>query len=85
MIRHAEAYSKVGAVRLEMGEGYHNLKVEVTTVSGIHKVLTFSESEASWLASQLADALDARPAEDRSTSFKASILAGGRPAAEKTN
>lgn len=80
MIRHAEAWAKIGAVELEEGEGYHNVTVEVTTVGGVNKLVRISESEALWLMSQVSDALACRSTEIRVETFKASIRAKGKPA-----
>ncbi|MEU5149762.1 hypothetical protein AB0G42_21595 [Streptomyces yangpuensis] len=83
MFRHAEGLRKIGAVKLEEGEGYSNVTVEVTTVGGVQKLLRISESEAAWLKSQIADALAERPEEGKAARFKASVAANGRPAPTK--
>lgn len=80
MIRHADAWAKIGAVELEEGEGYNNVTVEVTTVGGVNKLVRLSESEASWLVAQMTDALACRPADTRVETFKASIRGKGKPA-----
>lgn len=79
-MRHSEAWRGIGAVELQEGEGYHNVTLEITTLGGVDKLVTLSESEASWLGVQISNALAARDVATRVKRFNASIKAGGRPA-----
>lgn len=79
-MQHSESWRGIGAVELQEGEGYHNVTVEVTTLGGVSKLITLSESEASWLGASISTALGARNVDTRTQRFKASMMAGGRPA-----
>lgn len=75
-MRHADSIRSVGAVAMRLEGDFHVLEAEVTTAGGIQKLLRMTEADASWLASQIAECLAKRPAEDRAERFRAAVRAG---------
>ncbi|MEU3686956.1 hypothetical protein [Streptomyces narbonensis] len=80
MFRRVEAIHKIGAVELEVGEGFHNVTVEMTNGFGFKRLFRISENQASWLSVRISDALLRRDKATRKERWLASFRAGGKPA-----